>query len=340
MTISSTKNKPMLKMTKTVALKDSVEDAIFQIDANYSSLGSEADNVEIKLIDFSLDGTGLANGATAYGIKIDINNLPGNPSKPSSATGLYVNVENVDSARAIIVPNGNTGIGTEQPDVMMDIDGDVAFREYNFTGVLADTVDLLDFDGSNNRHSFVRIASPITQQTFIKGLVGGYSGKILKIYNATEYTIVFRHEASSDSTANISTSASADVALLPGNAYELLYSSEEKNWIVAYSGPGELSQLGNKTVGPVSDGEVLPSSVTSYLQVVTPETGPPNTYDVALENGTTPGQILVIQNNGPLKIAFETTNAIWDNTSDLQDGESIILIWSGENWVQVARASN
>ena len=198
----------------------------------------------------------------------------------------------------------------------------------------------MDFDGNGNQHSYVRLASPISALVTIRGIAGGENGKILTLYNATDQTVKLVNNGAADTTNSIITGAGADLLLLPGNTYQMMYSEAEKNWVVAFSGPGELSQLGNKEVGPIAEAEVLPSSVASYIQVTTPNTQNVNTYNVSLEDGTTPGQILVVQNKGPKKIAFDTTNAIWDNTSDLQDGESIILIWNGAAWVQVARASN
>jgi hypothetical protein len=198
----------------------------------------------------------------------------------------------------------------------------------------------MDFDGNDNNHSFIRIGTTLTADAILTGMEGGYSGKIVVLYNATGKSIRLKHEGTTSTAANrINTAADADVLLLDGAAYQLMYSGTDQRWIVAFSGPGALTSLGNKEVSIAGTGETLPSTTASYIQINTPTVNP-NRYGVYLQDGINPGQILVIQNKGPKTIYFEGTNTVWDNTTDLQDGESIILVWNGTAWVQVARASN
>ena len=336
LTVSSTSNSPMMRLVKDANV--TADDVILEIDATYSSSGNA--DVDVRLIDFGFDGSALGNGSSVTALDIDIIHSPSSTAKPSKATGLKIDVTGADTNVAAIINGGFVGVNTEYPQVYLDVAGDVAMREYNFTGNLATVNDNVDFDGEGNRHSFIRVASNLSAAVRIDGLKGGYDGKIIKLYNATSQSILLAHEGSNQAGNNITTGANADVLLLPGNTYELIYSGTEQNWIVAFSGPGELAQLGNKSVSISAQNETLPSSVSSYIQITTPDVNSINTYDVALEDGTTPGQILVVQNKGPKKIAFETTNAVWDNSTDLQTGESIILVWNGDSWVQVARASN
>ena len=338
LTISSTSNKPMLRLVKDASV--TADEALISINATYSSPTGNVP-VDINLIDFGFDGTALANGSSVNGLKIDIEHSSSNTVKPSKATGLRINVSGADTNHAAIITGGFVGVNTEYPAVYLDVAGDMALREYNYTGNLATTNDNVDFDGEGNRHSFIRVASATTDLVTIRGIAGGYDGKIIKLYNATGHGIKLENKASNNSANDIKSSAEADVLLLSGNTYELIYSGTEQNWLVAFSGPGELAQLGNKDVTVANaNGDVLPSSVSSYIQIETNVPKNVNTVHVSLEDGTNPGQILVIQNKGPTKVSFDTDNAVWDNTSDLQEGESIILVWNGDNWVQVARASN
>ena len=336
LTVTSDTTTPIIRMVKDVNATKG--DTVLQIDAAYRSTSNTAINV--SLIDFGFDGSQLANGSTVTALSIDLDHSQSLTSNKSKATGLYINVSGADTNRAAIITGGNVGLNTAYPKTTLDVDGDVAYREYNYTGNLSATNDAVDFDGNNNKHSYVRIASSISSQVTLRGLKGGYSGKILVLYNATTQSIRIENGGAADTTNDIITGAGSDILLLPGNTYQLMYSEAEKNWVVAFSGPGDLAQLGNKEVTITGTNDILPSSVASYIQINTPNPNNVNTYTVALEDGTTPGQILVVQNKGPKKIAFDTTNAVWDNTTDLQDGESIILVWNGDKWVQVARASN
>lgn len=313
---NTTGGKPALRISKTVSGL-SATDTMLVLSGSFSSSAGQ----HLAMLQIVGSGTNAGNG--------------------TRLTGLRVNVSGADTNRAAILNGGFVGINTDYPKVYLDVAGDVAFREYNYTGSLGSTNHDKDFDNLGNKASFIRIGTATTGDVEITGIVGGYSGKILNIYNSTGHGIRFSHEDLNSAAANrINTSAEADVMLLNGNTYQLIYSGTESRWVVAYSGPGELSQLGNKEVSLNATGETIPSSTASYIQIKTPNTQNPNRYEVLLEDGTTPGQILVIQNLGPKTIYFDESNVVWDNTSDLQDGESIITVWNGTAWVQVARASN
>ena len=336
LTLNSTSNVSMLKLVKDADV--TADETIIGIDATYKSTGGN--DVAVSLIDFNFDGSSLANGSTVSGLDINIVHSSSNTVNPSIATGLRIDVSGADTNRAAILMGGFVGINTEYPEVYLDITGDVAYNEFNFMGNMSTTMDAVDFDGEGNRHSFIRIGTQLTSTITIKGLKGGYDGKMMKIYNASGKTIKIANKAAADSVNNIKTTG-GDLLFLDGNVYELMYSGIEKNWLVAFSGPGEISTLGNEDVGPVdADDYVLPSSTASYIQVTTSGANG-SKYDVILEDGTSPGQLLVVQNLGPHVIQFTGTNVILDNAdTDLNDNESIIFIWNGSDWVQVARASN
>ncbi len=265
MTIGSATNQPMLKLVKDADV--TADEVLIQIDATYKSTGSS--EIDVSLLEFNYDGSALGNGSTVQGLDIEINHSKSSTANPSTATGLKINVTGGDTNRAAVFMGGFVGINNEYPEVYLDIAGDVAYSEYNFLGNMAATMDAVDFDGDGNRHSFVRIGTPLTSIVTIKGLAGGYDGKMMKIYNATGKTIKIANMAAADAANNIKTTG-GDLLFLSGNVYELLYSGVEQNWLVAFSGPGELSTLGNEEVGPVDvDDYVLPSSTASYIQVTT-----------------------------------------------------------------------
>lgn len=111
---------------------------------------------------------------------------------------------------------------------------------------------------------------------------------------------------------------------------------------MAFSGPSELAQYGTQEVGPVDDLTSLPSSIANYLQVTTTEaTNQGDTYDLGLDDGTTPGQLLIIENLGPQSISFDGDNIeLSTRSSTLAVDGAMVLIWSGSKWVQVALANN
>ena len=86
----------------------------------------------------------------------------------------------------------------------------------------------------------------------------------------------------------------------------------------------------------------MPSSIANYLQVSTSvASNPGDTYDLFLDDGTTPGQILVVENLGPQDIKFTGTNIeLSTRSSTLAEDDAMVLIWSGSQWIQVALAQN
>jgi len=244
-----------------------------------------------------------------------------------------------DTARALVVNGGRSGFGTVNPNTQVDIAGDIALREYNYTGSLSSTNDAMNFDGKGNLMSFLRVSSSLTGEVTFKGIAGGQSGKILRIHNATGQTLRFKHKQAAVSANNIKTSTGSDLLLTSNNTYEFMYSSVEGCWMVTFSGPSELSQYASKDVGPITNGTTLPTSTASYLQVSTESAL--NKYNVTLADGATAGQILVVQNKGPKVITFTGSNvALSSANSDLSINEAIVFIWSGSKWIQVARAQN
>jgi hypothetical protein len=323
----------MLTLTKNANI--SSNDQLINVSATYDSDQGRT----VSLININADGTAMGNGSTINGLYIDINHGPSATANPSKAMGLYIDVSGADTNRAAVFKGGHVGVNTDYPNVYLDVAGDIAYREYNFTGNLGTTNNNVDFDGQNNRSSFIRIGTATSADITISGIKGGKDGKVLILYNATGNAIKIKHEGTTSDAANrFRSGVSGDLQLLPGNSYQLIYSGYEQRWIIAFAGPGELENLGNKTVTIPGNNATLPSSIASYIQVKTP-TGQTN-YDLYLDNGVSPGQLLVVNNLGPKKIDFVGTNIqLQTSHAALDVGGSIIFVWNGVKWIQIAEAS-
>jgi hypothetical protein len=243
---------------------------------------------------------------------------------------------------AAVFPTGNVGVGTSTPNVMLDVNGAIALREYNYTGTINSTNNNMDFTGGGNTSSFIRVASTMSANVELTGLAGGYSGKIIKIYNASTEGIRVKHlSGSSNSSNQIKTSTSGDLMISPGLTYEFLYSGADGKWLVTSSSPGGITTFGQESVN-INASTVLPASTASYIQVTAPNSLCSGSgCNVTLEDGVTVGQIVVIQNNGPGKINFTGTNfSATNNDDDLVANNTIPFMWSGTKWVQMAAASS
>lgn len=312
---NTTGGQPALRISKSVSGLSS-NDTLLALNGTFSSSAGQ----RLALLTLTGTGSSAGNGTRLVGLRVD--------------------VSGADTNRAAIFNGGNVGINTDFPRVFLDVAGDFAMREFNYTGNLSSTNHNVDFDGNNNRSSFVRIGTNLSGEVTITGFKGGFSGKLLTIYNATGYGIRIKHNSGSDTANRIKSGVESDLQLLAGNSYQFIYSGVDRRWIVAFAGPGELDNLGNRTVNIGGQNETLPSSVASYIQVKTPQANGNTVYETYLADGTTPGQLLVVQCLGPGRIDFIGTN-IDTQTSNtvLSTGGSIILVWNGSKWVQIAEAS-
>ena len=220
--VTSTTNHPLMTLSKDADV--TAGESMISMSGTYKSTGQN--DVALTVFDVDFDGSALANGSTVTGLDINVLHSAGTNGTPSKATGLHINVTDADTNVAAIVEGGFVGIGTTYPKVYLDVAGDVAFREYNYTGnSLPNGGNNCDFDGEGNRFSFLRIGSALAGQETITGFAGGYDGKMLKVYNATSEVIQVKNNSTSSNAGNrIMSSANADLLLLPGNTYEFLYS--------------------------------------------------------------------------------------------------------------------
>lgn len=275
-------------------------------------------------------------GAVATGLNIESHGtLSGAGSRN---IGLLVSARNASSNVAAAFVNGAVGIGTATPNTQFDMTGDFATREINYTGNLVDGQANVEFT-PGNRTSFVRIASSLAGPVTISGIAGGFDGKQITLYNATSRNVTVAAEGLTSLAQNrVRTPTDVDLVITPGAAYQLIYSGTEQRWRATFASPSDLTMMGRAEVTVGANNTFLPSNA-SYLRVKS--TGGSQRYDVYLDNGTVPGQILVVENVGPKDIVFRGTNIIMDNAfNTMAPGDCCIFVWNGTKWVMISRASN
>ncbi len=312
MGVSGTLNNTLLSLTKSGAITGN--DTLLMITA--TSTGSTA--ISQTLLELNASSTLTAG----------------------TRRGLHIAVTGATNNYAAIFESGRVGVGVVAPNTTFDVSGTTATREFNYTANLSATNNNVDFTGDGNTSSFVRVGSTTSGTVSITGFAGGSNGKVLTVYNATGYGLRLEHNDAGSTAANrIKAPNSTDFVIIPGAAYQLVYSETDQRWIVAFSGPGEITTLGNANVTvTTSSSYQLPSSMSSYIQVTS--NCPGNDCFATFEDGISPGQILVVQNLGPDILKFSGSNFAPDNSTNLQDDESIPFIWNGTKWVQMAEASN
>jgi hypothetical protein len=297
-----------------------------------------AGTVSVSDTAFRLQNTSTSSTANVAKVGLSITSTGTLSGSGSSNTGLVVDAQGGASNYAALFVNGRVGVGTSTPAATLDVNGDVAFREVNYTTVLSTTANDVVFS-TNNNYSYVRIAGAQTAAVTINGIAGGVSGKLVILYNATSFNITLAHEAAGSTAANrINSPGGTNVLITPGASVQVLYSGTESRWRLAFAGPGALSQFGNADV-TVTNNIVLPTSTASYLRLTTGTAL--NKYTATLEDGLVKGQILVVQNGGPKTVDFGGTNIITDGSfNGMAVGDSILFVWNGTKWQQVARQSN
>jgi len=122
----------------------------------------------------------------------------------------------------------NIGFGTNQPQTIIDINGDLALRSTSL--VLADgTLNAVDVGA---KFSNFRVTGPTGAFT-VAGLTPGLEGKLITLFNRSGQTMTIANEAlSANADARIITGSEGDLSI-PHNASILVqYDNSVKRWVV------------------------------------------------------------------------------------------------------------
>ncbi len=194
--------------------------------------------------------TSATNAINKIGLDIQNSGSWGSGTSSTSANiGLNVNVTgatNSSNNYAALFNGGYVGVGTTAPAVSLDVAKDFATREYNYTTSLSGTVNDVNFDGSNNQTSYVRIQNASAAFS-LTGIAGGANGKHMTIYNGTSQTMTIVNQSASSTAANrIVTGTVANLPLPSTGSASFVYSSQESRWICyAISGAAGWLYTGN-----------------------------------------------------------------------------------------------
>lgn len=157
----------------------------------------------------------------------------------TAGTNFVGTTDNIDlviktnnSERLRVLGTGEIGVGTTTPNTQLDLTGDLATREYNYTTAVPTTLNNANFDGAGNQVGFVRLSSASAPFS-ITGITGGVNGKMMSIYNATGQSMTIVNQSTSSTAANrMITGTSANIPLPAGGTANFLYSAQDSRWVV------------------------------------------------------------------------------------------------------------
>ncbi len=123
----------------------------------------------------------------------------------------------------------NVGIGTENPEAVLDINGDVIFRPVNI--IITDTANYV-LDINTNRFSFYRITGPLND-FHIAGISGGMDGRVITLINRSNYIMELRHQnPETVPETQINTSTLESVFIEDQGLVSMYYDSGVHKWVV------------------------------------------------------------------------------------------------------------
>ncbi|MBK6290563.1 MAG: hypothetical protein IPH85_05160 [Ignavibacteria bacterium] len=250
----------------------------------------------------------------------------------SSGTGPVLSVTRspASSSPLVTFEGGNVGVGTSTPQATLDINGDFGVRELSFTGALGVNNHNVDF-GNTNKIGFVRIATNLASDINLTGLVGGRSGKMIQLYNATSRNIVIVNEsANSTDTCRFKTSSVGNLSIRPRGTSTFTYSTAEQRWVMT-------SNVNSSTIGLTSGrhtitagNKIVPTNLSAYMYVECNFPIPRRGYNVGLENGRVVGQIFAVEYGGTEEVLIGGNNieqCVW------HDKKADFWVWNGTKWI-------
>jgi hypothetical protein len=247
--------------------------------------------------------------------------------------GLSVAASGGTSNYAAIFTGGRVGVGDDTPDATLDLDGDLAYTEYSYTGTLvAGNNNDVDFDGNDNRFALVRVGTQGGTRT-ITGFDGGVAGKTFTLINASGYPIIIKSESAGSTAANrVTTTTGQDQVVSNRATAQFVYSGIDSRWYFSASSQSSTIGFTPTEFDITGAGNVLPSSTANYLQL---DNTSGNNQDVTLEDGTTVGQILIVQllSTSAKNVTLTGANVVGSAADrGLNSGQAVILVWDGTDW--------
>ncbi|MFN0201471.1 MAG: tail fiber domain-containing protein [Bacteroidia bacterium] len=145
----------------------------------------------------------------------------------------------------------NVGIGTALPRTKLDLNGDLAFRPFNFTVANGQNHNLAL---NLNRFSYYRLVGAISPYA-ITGIAGGEDGRVITLQNATNQTLTIANlNAGSLANNQIITAWNGNLLISPNGSVTMYYNRMDFRWMVVSfnsSQQGDWSLQGNSGTNPL-----------------------------------------------------------------------------------------
>ncbi|MBK6290561.1 MAG: hypothetical protein IPF59_02230 [Ignavibacteria bacterium] len=247
-----------------------------------------------------------------------------------SSSAMQVKRLGADASPLATFEGGGLGIGTAIPGVSVDVDGDFSIDEMTYNATLGATNNDVDF-GNTNKVGFVRIASPLTADISLTGMVGGRNGKMIQIYNATTKNIVIVNDSPlSNDTCRFKTSETGNLSIRPRGTSQFTYSAAEQKWIMT-------TNVNSNTIGFTSGSYhhtnrnvPVPTNNSAYLYLTSSVKMKNGNYNVMLEDGLVVRQIFAVEYGGAIEtILIGGPNIRQCNHHDKQ---ADMWVWNGTYW--------
>lgn len=196
---------------------------------------------------------------------------------------------------ALTVQAQNVGVNTPSPNTTLDVNGALALR--------ANTLALTNADNNNislTPNSFFRITGP-TAAFAITGLAGGADGRLVTLFNTTNFALTIKNANSGSTAANqISTSLGADLVFAAGNSsVTLQYSATESKWIVISNHGPELPKTLNQSAISVFGSSALSVASSASFALV-----PGLTQTITVPSGA----VLYVSSTGGIQTSAATAS--------------------------------
>jgi hypothetical protein len=126
----------------------------------------------------------------------------------------------------------NVGVNTSSPQAALDVNGDLIIRNAALTLVNGANDDI---NTTSSKFSYYTISGPTTVFE-IGGLTGGVDGRMITLYNSSQYLMVIKHLSAGSLASNeIHTGSGVDFTLSSYSSVTFRYLSSDNLWHVVAS---------------------------------------------------------------------------------------------------------